>query len=306
MGKSKKSSDKQFYIIIGAIIVVGVAFKYKDKFGSEAPVVARPAPKKSPNTQAPQVPSEAKSNLYEVALKCTLTEKKVLKTEEEYNADVEKMKRIGRSAESTEKFKYIKEDVCESAKYCDTGDPFHSFGFSKKEFTIKNDDKLTLSGTYQIDNKVIKITPLESPPAFLYILKWDKLFNITAIKYLDKTYETSACKSPEEEKEIRQKLAAAEQFKIQEAESKIANEAKRKEQEEEEEKERIEKQKKAVELAEQAKLEREQQEKARFQAQKLGSEEETEEQKIKKAKEKLAKEKAERDRLELESIKKAK
>ena len=299
----KKKKDKSVYYLIGFVILV-VLIKLKQKSSAVvtpvSPVVINKKPKNSENKPGAQPVLSTRTSLYEFALKCSMKEKKIERSAEEYAMEVEKMKRIHRRMEDAEKFKYVSEEICDSAKFCPANEIDNVLSFTKQDFRAELPDGKTVAGNYQIEKKLIHLALGDSNKEDIVIMSWDKQFFINKFLFRGKSYDISFCKSEEELKDVKLKRQASEQHYKEEEEKKLVDAKKKVEEAEEAAKLAKEKAEKDQEEAE--KLAKEKAEKAErlAQPQKLDIEKDPaqieEENRLKKEKE--LKEKAKKDKIE--------
>lgn len=248
--------------------------------------------------QTPQV--QGGSSKFRITWSCKKISKKIELTEEEYNKEIDKMKRIGREAKEATKLKTISEEVCTPTRYCDIANILSNISFGKKDFATAIQGTEPIKGTYSFDKNSIFLTPAKNTQQELAIRAWDDKNNIIEFLMDGKIYNSTACKSPEMEQEERKKILAEEYNKEASEKEKI-------------EQERLEKEKIAQERIENKKREEERLEREREEKEKLQEivlkMQKLEYEKLKKEqneKNRIEKEKLDKEKFEQEQLKKVK
>lgn len=154
------------------------------------------------------------STVYRIKLNCTLENRIVPRTKEEFATEVEKMKRIHRKAEDAEDFKYIQEEVCTPIKFCEANNPLSAFNFiSKKEFQSNIANGEPFKGTYSLNKSTINLDLSKGNLQKILIRSWDDRFYVRSFIYKGKVYSLMACGSYLDALKLKQKKDA--ELKIQ-------------------------------------------------------------------------------------------
>ena len=160
-------------------------------------------------------------------------------------------------------------------RYCEVGNHKRSVGFDgKDQFEYFNPGNDLVRGPFAIDKNTIVLTTSKTSQQELIIKSWDNSNNVTEFSFDGRYFNSSVCKTPEQERQENERIEQERLAKEKAEQDKIAAE-------------KAEQEKIAAEKAEQEKLAAEKIEQEKIAAEKIEQE-------------RIAKEKAEQERLAAE------